>query len=86
MYDVSAQGIDERMINVHCYYFIPPALDNWALTGWSQEGHVWLQLTGWLLTRGSFLPVKHQCIVTGHAESNYTTFSPAFNLPNLLAS
>ena len=21
MYDVSAQGVDERMINVHCYYY-----------------------------------------------------------------
>ena len=29
---------------------------------------------------------KHQCAVTSHAEPNYTTFSPAFNLPILLPS
>ena len=25
MYHVSAQGVDERMINVHCYYYTAPS-------------------------------------------------------------
>ena len=26
MYHVSAQGVDERMINVHYYYYVPMAV------------------------------------------------------------
>ena len=27
MYHVSAQGVDERMINVHCYYYYGPNIE-----------------------------------------------------------
>ena len=54
MYHVSAQGVDERMINVHYYYYYP-----WSFRHWSRDVTVdWAsntKLLTYLLVEGSSL-------------------------------
>ena len=43
MYHVSAQGVDERMINVHYYYYY--SVHDCMGTGHKQDMTVWAQVT-----------------------------------------